>query len=89
MLSTLSYRPIVPGSAAHLALLERAGTPKERLGWVLYPDLMHRRACAAIAAAAAKVTKQEAARMDVQTASVPIPVPALTGDEDGCSTKCA
>jgi hypothetical protein len=85
----LTYRPLVPGSDQHLGLLERARTPKERLGWVLYPDLMHRRACAQIARAAARVTrKQETPGMPLPEASVPI-TNEMRARGDGCSTECA
>lgn len=87
--TSLTYRPLVPGSDQHLALLERTRTPAQRLGSVLYPALTHRRACAAMAAAACTVpTKQETpdpARSEASTA----PRIRCNGDEDGRSTECA
>lgn len=89
----LTWRPIVPGSDQHLALMGRTRTDRERLGRVLYPGLYarrdeeHRRACAAIATAAA--TKREGPGTAIPTPSVPIPAPVAPGDEDGRFTECA
>lgn len=88
--AALTWRPIVPGSDQHLALLARTGG----LGRVLYPSLFarrdreaHRRACDVIATAGR--TKRETPGAQTPEASVPIPVPASPGDEDGRSTECA
>jgi hypothetical protein len=92
MRTTLTYRPIVPGSDQHLALLERAGLSHH--GRILYPDLherrvrdAHRRASAVIAAAAARVrTKQDPARSSNRAGSPP---PTAVDGRDGCKTECA
>lgn len=89
--STLTYRPIVPGSDLHLDLLSRA----QRLGRVLYPDLYERRdvearrrAFAAIHAAAVKVAaKQETPGLAGPEVSPPTDLRDRTAD--GCSTECA
>lgn len=95
--SPLTWRPIVPGSDQHLALIGRTRTPVEQLGRVLYPGLYarrdqdaHRRACAAMAAASSRVSpdKAEAPSLPGPEAS-PLPDSAATEIEDGCYTECA
>lgn len=89
-LTTLSYRPITPGSELHVTLLART----RRLGRTLYPDLYarrdaetHRRASAMIAAAASRV----ATKQDPPNVSAPEGSTTATdlGSADGCNTECA
>lgn len=88
--TVLTYRPIVPGSAKHLELIDRANG----LGRLLYPALFerrdqerHRRASAAIAAAAARVTtKQEPPALAGTEGS---PTSTDVGGLGGCSPECA
>lgn len=86
----LTWRPIVPGSDQHLALLSRT----QRLGRTLYPSLyarrdhdVHRRACELMAIAPR--TKRETPGAATPEASVPIPNPDSPGVEDGRSAECA
>jgi hypothetical protein len=91
--SPLTWRPIVPGSDQHLALMGRTRTDRERLGRVLYPGLYarrdeeHRRACDAIAAAARR-NSERAPELAARKPSVP-PAPVAPGDSDGRFTECA
>jgi hypothetical protein len=94
MRSTLTYRPIVPGSDKHLELMSRA----QRHGRILYPTLYerrdalaraaeHRRASDVIAAAAAKVsTKHETGQVAARPVS---PISTGGSGQDGCYTECA
>lgn len=85
----LTYRPVIPGSDEHLTLLERTRSRNYRLGQILYPDLMHRRACAQMASAAARVkTSKSPSGVAIPRGSVPI-TSEVRASGDGCSTKCA
>lgn len=92
----LTWRPIVPGSDQHLALLGRTRSTQEQLGRLLYPSLYerrdgdaHRRACDAIASAAAKLTPTKQDAPDRKSEASTAPRSIATGIEDGCSTECA
>jgi hypothetical protein len=91
----LTWRPVTPGSDQHLAMLAKA----QVMGRILYPGLYERRdaqmraeaarrACAVIAAAAARVnTKQNAPELASEAFTAPRS--NASGIEDGCSTECA
>lgn len=87
----LTYRPVIPGSDQHLALMAKC---RPHMGRTLYPSLydrrdadFRRRASAAIAAAAARVTtKQETAPVASETVSPP---PTGVDGRDGCNSECA
>jgi hypothetical protein len=66
---------------------ERLRKAVNPLGWLLYPDLMHRRACEAMRASAGSVRdKQEAAGSEHPTASS---TSTYATGSDGRSRQCA
>jgi len=89
MRKSLTHRPFAPGSDQHRALLARTNS----LGRTLYPSLwdrrdeQHRRACAAMAAAGARVaTKQETGELRTHPVSTTFD---LVDGLSGCNTECA
>jgi hypothetical protein len=86
----LTWRPIVPGSDLHLALIARVAPAMQR---VLYPSLyereQHRRASAVIAAAARRQTPTKQNAPHGQCEAFTAPRPTSNRNEDGCSTECA
>jgi hypothetical protein len=85
----LRWRPIVPGSDQHIALMARAAPAMQR---VLYPSLFereqHRRASEVIAAAATKQANK-AERPGLSSEAFTAPRTRVIGNADGCSSECA